>query len=256
MANKKFPAVYEHSCQQAVERNELKQYRASWQLNTECAKAIDAALTKHYDYDSYCLDTAAASKEVAGQFGMDRMMYVLASTVRFHERDGRFSPENKKWAQTIPAYEDRDMSTAYLVGSHPGLTNLLVNQVRHELLLAQPLKAGEVKAEAERLLSEFRSCREPNSSDGKQFEVRVSPDFMERAKPRNIERLKSMLPFSSLEFIKARNGRNTYAVIDKDEDRSQPLQLRKPSIKERLAANTAHSERPAAQERQKNKGAR
>jgi len=255
MANKKFPAVYEHSRQQAVERNELKQYHASWQLNTECAKAIDAALTKHYDYDSYCLDTAAASKEVAGQFGMDRMMFVLASTVRFHERDGRFSPENKEWARTIPAYDDR-MSAACLVRSHPGLTNLLVNQVRHELLLAQPLKAGEVKAEAERLLSEFRSCREPNSSDGKQFEVWVSPDFMERAKPRNIERLKSMLPFSSLNFIKARNGRDTYALIDKDEDRSQPLQLRKPSIKEKLAANAVHSERPAAQEHQQDKGAR
>jgi len=244
MANKKFPAVYEHSHQQALERNELEQCYASWQLNSDCAKAIDAALTKHYDYDSYCLDTAAAAKEVAGQFGMDRMAYVLANTVRLNEHDGRFSRENTEWAHTIPAYDDRDMSTSYLVRSHPGLTNRLVNQVRHELLLAQPLKAGEVRAEAERLMSKFQSLREPNSSDGKQFEVWVSPEFMERAKPRNIERLKSMLPFSSLTISKAANGRDTYAFIDKDEDRSQPLQLRKPSIKEKLAANSAHSEKP------------
>jgi len=169
MANKKFPAVYEHSYQQANERGESKEYFASLRLNSDCAKAIDAALAKHYDYDSCCLNTAAAAKEVAGQFGTDRMMYVLASTVRFHEHDGRFSRDNKEWAQTMPAYDNRDMSTAYLVGSHPGLTNLLVNQVRHELLLAQP---------------------------------------------------------------------------------------HKPSIKEKLTANTAHSERPAAQEHQKDKGAR
>jgi len=169
MANKKFPAVYEHPYQQAKERGESQEYFASLRLNADCAKAIDAALAKHYDYGSGCLDTAAAAKEVAGQFGMDRMTYVLASTVRFHESDGRFSRGNKEWARTMPAYDNRDMSTAYLVGSHPGLTNLLVDQVRHELLLAQ---------------------------------------------------------------------------------------TRKPSIKEKLAANTAHSERPTAQEHQKDKGAR
>ena len=74
--------------------------------------------------------------------------------------------------------------------------------------------------------------------------MRVSPIFLERAKPRHMERLTSLLPFPSLQIVKA-GERDTYAVIDKDENRNRPLQLRKPSVKAKLAVKPVPGDHPA-----------
>ena len=44
-----FPPVYNHPLLDAVKRGELEQFQISHDLNAACAKAIDAALTKHFD---------------------------------------------------------------------------------------------------------------------------------------------------------------------------------------------------------------
>lgn len=237
----KFPPIYENSFETAMECGETEQYNASRDLNVECAKAINKALAEHYSDNR--MDTEAASKDVVGKFGFERTMYVLASTVRHFDYDGRISYKNKKWALTIPNYDDKQMRRYYLVTSHPGLTDMLVDQVRHDYLLTQPLKAQDVKAEAERILTQLQSLREPNTPNGEQFEVWVSPIFVERAKPKQMERLASLLGFQSLKISKS--GRDTYAVIDKDENRNRPLQLRKPSVKAKLAVKPVSGDHPA-----------
>ena len=237
----KFPPLYGQSFETAVELGEAEQYNASHDLNVECARAINKALGEHYRDN--CMDTAAASKEIVGKFGFERTMYVLACTVRHFDYDGRVSHKNKNWALTIPVYDDKKMRTYYLVTGHPALTDMLVDQVRHDYLLAQPLKAQEVKAEAERILTRLQSLREPNSPNGEQFEVWVSPIFVERAKPRQMERLASLLGFPSLKISKS--GRDTYIAIDKDENRNKPLQLRKPSVKAKLAVKPVPGDHPA-----------
>ena len=98
----KFPPVYEHSFQEAVERGEPEQFNASHELNIACAKAITTALAEYYNFGTYCLDTAAASKDVVGKFGLDRTMYVLANTVRHYDWDGRISRASKEWAPSLP----------------------------------------------------------------------------------------------------------------------------------------------------------
>lgn len=241
-----FPPLYEHSFAEADAQGEAKQYNASHDLNVECAQAITAALGKHYDYSTSHLDTAAASKEIVGKFGFERTMYVLANTVRHYDHDGRIAHNNKKWARTFPEFDDNRMSAHYVVGDHPGLTDMLVDQVRHDYLLTQPMKAADVKAEAERIMALFQNLREPNVPDGEHFEVRVSSIFLERAKPRHMERLMSLLPFPSLQISGGGNGRGTYAVIDKDENRFRPLQLRKPSLKEKLAVKPVSGDHAAA----------
>ncbi len=238
----KFPPIYEQSFETAVELGEAEQYNASHALNVECARAINKALGEHYRDN--CLDTTAASREVVNKFGFERTMYVLASTVRHFDHDGRISYKNKKWALTIPNYDDKQRRGYYLVTNHPGLTDMLVDQVRHDYLLTQPLKAQEVKAEAERILTKFQSLREPNSPNGEQFEVGVSPIFMERAKPKQMERLASLLGFQSLK-ISNEGGRDTYIIIDKDENRNRPLQLRKPSVKAKLEVKPVPGDHPA-----------
>ncbi len=48
------------------------------------------------------------------------------------------------------------------------------------------------------------------------------------------ERLAAMLPFQSLSFSELEGRKGTYALISQNENRFQPLRLRKPSVRKKL----------------------
>ena len=59
-------------------------------------------------------------------------------------------------------------------------------------------------------------------------------------------RLVSMLPFRSLSVSTLEGRKGVYALITKDEDRAQPLRLRRPSVRKKLSeARTAEAKPPA-----------
>ena len=68
-------------------------------------------------------------REAIEQYGFDRVNFVLANTVNHYKDDGRISRENKDWAEKwyIP---DEKHTRDYDLKSHPGLTNLFINQAR------------------------------------------------------------------------------------------------------------------------------
>ena len=139
--------VYPYPADHARENVELDAYRASFRANVSCKDAIEAAIRDNYRDNR--LDTAAVG-QVAEQFGQERMLYVLAATVRHFDYDGRISRDNKRWANTIPVYEnkdgmDSDRSVQFVVCSHPGLTDLFLTQARQEQRLRQPLTADDVR---------------------------------------------------------------------------------------------------------------
>lgn len=129
--------VYKNDAEYAIEHDELPAYRESFRVNMACRDALEKAI--HESYHDYCLDAGRASAQVAAQFGMERMAYVLANTVRAFDHDGRISRDNKAWAQTVPVCADADewgheRSRYFLVSQvNPGLVNLLVSRVREEL---------------------------------------------------------------------------------------------------------------------------
>ena len=123
--------------------------------------------------------------------------------------------------------------------SHPGLLDMFVSKARHEHLLRQPLKAADIKAEAEHILKRIQEAQEPNSPNGTHYMAQVSPDFLARAKTRDTDRLMSMLPFQSLSLSKLEGRRGTYALILKEENRFQPLVLRRPSVRKKLQEKSA-----------------
>ena len=129
--------VYKQSAEYAIEHDELPAYRESFRVNMACRDALESAI--HESYHDYCLDTGKAAAQVAAQFGMERVAYVLANTVRAFDHDGRISRDNKAWAQTVPVCTDADewgheRSRYFLVSQvNPGLVNLLVSRVREEL---------------------------------------------------------------------------------------------------------------------------
>ena len=238
--------VYPYPADHARENGELDVYRASFRANVSCKDAIEAAIRDNY-HDNR-LDAAAVG-QVAEQFGQERMLYVLAATVRHFDYDGRISRDNKRWANTIPAYQngdgmDSDRSVQFVVSSHPGLTDLFLTQARQEQWLRQPLTADEIKAEAARLLGKLQEPVQPNSPSGTHFMAEVSRDFMERAGAKDTAALQKLLPFSSLALTTLKDRRGVFAIISKDEDRTQPLRSRKPSVRSKL--QQAAEQKPTA----------
>ena len=129
--------VYKNDAEYAIEHDELSVYRESFRVNMACRDALETAI--HESYHDNCLDTGKASAQVAAQFGMERVAYVLANTVRAFDHDGRISRDNKVWARTVPVCADTDewgheRSRSFLVSQvSPGLVDLLVSRVRKEL---------------------------------------------------------------------------------------------------------------------------
>jgi len=126
--------LYTHPAAYAREHNELEEYRASFKANVACKEAIEEAIHSHYSENT--LDTKAVFQQVVDSFGADRMVYVLAATVREKDWDGRISRENKAWAQTIPVMQNPDAwgtdRNCYFVvdQAHSSLVDLLVTHVR------------------------------------------------------------------------------------------------------------------------------
>ena len=240
--------LYKYPAAHAREHNELEQYRASHKANVACKDAIETAIRNNYRDNRLGKE---AVKQVSGQFGYERIFYVLANTVQQKDWDGRISRDNKDWAKTIPVFEDKDYfgddrrSEFEVDSCNPGLTDIFINQVRREYLLAQPLTKQDIQEEAVRLLGRLQAEREPNSPGGTHFMAQVSPDFLIRASTKDQDRLFALLPFKSLSFstLKERNG--IFAFIQKDENRDQPLRQRKPSVRDKLKKMQATQKPPA-----------
>ena len=127
--------VYLQSGVYARDNGELDVFRDSYRANVACKRAIDAAISDHYD--GIHMDAAAIYKDVVGKFGPDRVKLVLATTIRHKDWDERFSRNNRAWAQTIPmessfGSRDNDHSVYYLVEAHSGLTDMFVSHFRRE----------------------------------------------------------------------------------------------------------------------------
>ena len=239
----KYPAAY------ARENGELEQYRASHKANVACKDAIETAIRDNYRDN--CLRKDAA-KQVADQFGYERMFYVLANTAQRKDFDGRISRDNKDWAKTIPVFEDKDYfgddrrSSFEVDSCNPGLTDIFINQARREYLLTQPLTKQDIQAEAARLLRRLQSEREPNSPSGTHFMAQISPDYLIRASTKDQDRLFAMLPFKSLTFSTLKDQKGIFAFIQKDENRDQPLRQRKLSVRNKLQKIQAEPKSPAS----------
>ena len=243
--------VYPYPADHARENGKLDVYRASFRANVSCKEAIEAAIREHYRDNR--LDAGAVG-QVAEQFGQERMLYVLAATVRHFDYDGRISRDNKRWANTIPAYQngdgmDSDRAVQFVVGSHPGLTDLFLTQARHEQRLRQPLTADEIRTEAAQLLGKLQEPVQPNSPGGTHFIAELSQDFAARANSRDTAELQKLLPFRSLALSNLKDRKGVFAVISKEEDRTQPLRSRKPSVRSKLQQASAEQKQPAAKKK-------
>lgn len=221
--------VYQYSADYALDHGELEQYRTSLIANQACKEAIEAAIQDNYRDNRLGKD---AAKQVTEKFGFERTMYVLATTIQEKDFDGRISRDNKAWAATIPVCSDKSVGgrkrcLSYVVDAvNPGLTDIFVNQVRHDYLMTQPLTKEDIQAEAASLLRKLQAEREPNSPSGTHYMAQISPDFLFRASTKDQDKLLTMLPFRSLSFSNLKDRKGVFALISKDEDRNQVLRIK------------------------------
>lgn len=236
--------VYTNAAAYAREHDEMEQYRVSMNADKACKSAIESAIREKFDGMHLDHDTA---KLVISDYGVDRVNHVLANTVQQKDWDGRFSYDNKQWAKTFVIPEDKDgfgsdRRSDCVVESHPAVLDGFINQARHEYLLTQPLTNMEIEKEANRLLTQLRSEREPNSPSGTHFMAQISDDFMFRASSKDTDKLSALLPFKGLSLSSLKDKRGVFAIINSDEPRDKPLRQPKSSVVSKLH-DTVKSER-------------
>ena len=118
--------LYRKTVGQARLLGELDTWRSSFRENIACARAIDAAIRD--GFDGMHLREGIA-EDMVGQYGMDRVAWVLAATLHEKEYDGRFSPTNKAWGESQRITWD-DHACEYCCNAHSVLVNDLITDFR------------------------------------------------------------------------------------------------------------------------------
>ena len=148
-----YPPVYKGTLEQAMGERDVDAYLDSRKLNLDCKKAIEEAIRENFDGLHLKQD---AAKEVVERFGEERMNFVMANTIRELSHDGRFSRQNKDWAEHIEVPENvsrgRNLNLDYVIESHPAVLNGFIDMARAEIRMQkieQALDESEVTITAD-----------------------------------------------------------------------------------------------------------
>ena len=119
----------------------------STHLNIQCKEAIDDVVHRYFNFNEL---NPEALHQVAEQFGVPRMRFVLANTVLAMQGDSRIAPEHKAWARSVPMFSDLDSDgrnnrNAYVVKNHPQVINLLVESLHKEFPLLNKQQKESVR---------------------------------------------------------------------------------------------------------------
>ena len=144
---KTYPPLYRQPITYAVEHGEKDAYRKSWELNQDCKKAVEEAVSRNFD--GMHLDKNAV-KPVLEEYGAERLSFILANTLKQEEWDARFSRDNVAWATDFFNSENMDYGAegnVYLsLSSHPAVLDGFIDMFRREVLEQEKeLSAGQEK---------------------------------------------------------------------------------------------------------------
>lgn len=120
--------LYRYSLQEAVRSGEKALWKESYHENCVCARSIETSIRENFDGMFLEQDCA---KSIISRFGFERVMWVLANTVKEKYQDGRFSADNREWARSFFIPRENHCRD-YSVKSHPVVLDGFINQVRKE----------------------------------------------------------------------------------------------------------------------------
>ncbi len=129
-----YPPVYHQTWSYAVEHGELEEYRASQKLDRECKATLEETIRQNFDGMHLNHDIV---RPLAEQYGLERMTFILANTIRQASWDGRFSRDNKSWASKFSIDEDivngTDRNRYLTIGIHPTVLDGFISMFRREI---------------------------------------------------------------------------------------------------------------------------
>lgn len=235
--------LYLHTAQYAKEHNELDAYRASVAVSRNCARDVEEAINQHFD--GMHLDHDAA-RGVIDEYGLERVLHVLANTVRHADWDQRYSAQHKKWAAAMPNQDSENVQMDYLISSHPTVLDGFIDLA----LVNTPISEHEIVNEAQRLLEQLQSMDFPNSPTGTHFMAQISPGFVSRANTDVLNRLFQRLPFRSTNLTPIVGKRSMYVTINADEKRDQSLREPRSSVRAKLVQSAPRKATPSRKKRE------
>lgn len=119
--------VYLQTSKYANEHYEMIDYRKSHKQNEECKLAIDKTIRENFDGMHL---KNGIEDELIEKYGMERVAFIVATTINEHEYDGRYSHENKDWAKTIPMSESEDERNSCCLNVHPAVLDGFADRIR------------------------------------------------------------------------------------------------------------------------------
>lgn len=96
-------------------------------ISRNCGSDIEKGISTHFDGMHLNTDFIA---NLYALYGEERMNYVLANTVQMSDGDGRYSPDNKAWAEEININNAEDDRRTFYVNSHPALLDGFITAYR------------------------------------------------------------------------------------------------------------------------------
>ena len=153
-----------------------------------------------------------AVDQVVKQYGMERVGYILANTLRYKNYDGRFSHSNKEWAEQVSTPEhnaDRmTFRTDWVVDSHPAILDGFVTMFRKELEAQKEQEQPFVKQfyVVENLQAAPLKIERFGNLDDAMSQYQALPSHYMKAL--GVEKNPDPLP-GSLDILQCRNGLDT-----------------------------------------------
>lgn len=122
--------LYPHSREEAHRNGEIDKWRASYKENVRCKEFIDQCVSERYN--GQILPGSIITDAIC-EFGISRVEYVLANTIKEKGYDGRIRPETKKWADNACFVPKDSGNPIFELATHPELINGLVGAFRKHL---------------------------------------------------------------------------------------------------------------------------
>lgn len=131
--NKAAQPVYLETWGYAEKHGELEDYRNSHTLSEECKHAIDEAIRNNFDG----MHLKSGFEDVLIQkYGIERIAYLIATTIRAHDYDGRYSHANKEWANSMRVSASENERNDCILNIHPAVLDGFTNRIREKYLSA------------------------------------------------------------------------------------------------------------------------
>ncbi len=119
--------VYLQSFEYADEHDEVQEFRESHKISERCKSDLDEAIRRNFDGMHL---NGGFENELIEKYGVERVAYIVATTINEHEYDGRYSHANKEWAKTIPMSESENERSSCCLNIHPAIFDGFADRVR------------------------------------------------------------------------------------------------------------------------------